>query len=148
MTRSGRVSKRVSNFEIPLVPADKKTVEKAEYKFDGPGVTLGSIPCAQYWITKTDSEDLKTLFKICFNRAGKNSEVKQMMRKYNGFNYPEDSKDCQARVNFIERLVDNSFSKSTHIEKIPFSVCTSKPFLITSNGWVFPMTGQMSHWKN
>ena len=103
VTRSGRVSKRVSNFEIPVTPAEKKVVEKAEYKFDGPGVNLGSIPCAQYWIGKCDSEDLKTLFKVCFNRIGKNSEVKQQLRKFNGFNYPEDSKDYQSRVNIIER---------------------------------------------
>ena len=105
ITRSGRVSKKVANFEIPLVPADKRATEKVEYKFDGPGVALGQIPCASYWIGKTDSEDLKTLFKVCFNRAGKNSEVKQQLRKYNGFNYPEDSKEYQSRVNFVERFV-------------------------------------------
>ena len=107
VTRSGRVSKRVSNFEIPITPADKRQSEKTEYKFDGPGVTLNSIPCAQYWINKCDSEDLKTLFKVCFNRMGRNSEVKQQLRKFNGFTYPEDSKDYQSRVNLIERFVSS-----------------------------------------
>ena len=95
VTRSGRVSKRASNFEIPVIPAEKKVAEKAEYKFDAPGVNLGSIPRAQYWIGKCDSEDLKTLFKVCFNRIGKNSEVKQQLRKFNRFNYPDYSKDYQ-----------------------------------------------------
>ncbi|XP_038057605.1 protein DEK-like [Patiria miniata] len=68
--------------------------EAVDTKFEveeGRGTRLGDIPNVEYYISRTNSENFRAIYRFLLGRTGKAHEIKKNIRKFSGFNFDKDS---------------------------------------------------------